>query len=191
MPFLVNTRRRRVKKKKACSTFSITYLNPIKLRSLIFAQFLHWQNLYFRLCLSDDWKCPARDYMKYAKIRAFSDSYFPICGQTYIRIFPYLDRIFDSAQTRENTDTILSIYGKTPVLSLCEICPNMGFLWSEISGIWTESCQYFPDFGQNWRFCLNKGKYGYDSAHIRENMDQRKPYLGIFHAVREQELDAN
>ena len=142
----MNTRCRRVKKKKACSTFSIAYFNPIKLRELIFAQFLHWQNLYFRLCLSDDWKCSARDYMKYAKIQAFSDSYFPVCGQTYIRIFRYLERISDSVQTRENTDTILSIYGKTPVLSLREICPNMGFLWSEISGIWTYIVSVFTRF---------------------------------------------
>ena len=33
---------------------------------------------------------------------------------------------------------------------------------------------HFPVFGQNLGFCLNTGKYGYDSIHIRENTDQRK-----------------
>ena len=36
--------------------------------------------------------------VKYAEIRAFSDPYFPVCGQDRIGIFPYLDRI------SENTD---------------------------------------------------------------------------------------
>ena len=50
--------------------------------------------------------------MKYDKIWAFSDSYFPVYGQNHIRIFPYLDRITDSAQIQENMDTILPTYGK-------------------------------------------------------------------------------
>ena len=51
---------------------------------------------------------------------------------------------------------------------------------------WTELYPYFPVFGQNQRwFCPNKGKYGYDSAHIRENMDQRKPiFRHISHSER-------
>ena len=73
--------------------------------------------------------------MKYTEIRAVSDLYFTVCGQNRIRIFPYLDRISDSVQIRENTDAILPTYGK---------------------------------------------------IRIRES-----PYFGIFHAVREQELDAN
>ena len=97
--------------------------------------FAHRQNLYFRLGLSHDWKCSARHCVKYAKIRAFSDPYFPQYGQNRIRIFPYLDRIRDSVQIRENTDTILPTYEK---------------------------------------------------MRIRES-----PYFGIFHTVREQELDGN
>ena len=37
---------------------------------------------------------------------------FPACGQNSILIFLYLDRIYDSVITRENMDTILSIYRK-------------------------------------------------------------------------------
>ena len=50
--------------------------------------------------------------VKYAEIRDFSNPYFPVCGQNRIRIFSYLDRIGDSVQIRENTDTILPTYGK-------------------------------------------------------------------------------
>ena len=53
--------------------------------------------------------------VKYAKIRAFSNPYFPVNEQNYIRIFPYLDRIeesvqntrkygYDSVHIQENTD---------------------------------------------------------------------------------------
>ena len=38
---------------------------------------------------------------------------------------------------------------------------------------------HFPVFGQNWRFRLNTGKYGYDSVNILENMDWRKPFLKV------------
>ena len=52
--------------------------------------------------------------VKYVEIRAFSDPCFPVCEQNRIRIFPYLGRtrISDSVQIRENTDKVLSIYGK-------------------------------------------------------------------------------
>ena len=42
--------------------------------------------------------------MKYNKIRTSSDPYFPI---------------YDSVCIRENTDTILSIYRKTPISKAC------------------------------------------------------------------------
>ena len=47
--------------------------------------------------------------MNYAKIQAFSDTCFPVYGQNRIRIFASMYRIYD---IRENTDMILSIYGK-------------------------------------------------------------------------------
>ena len=50
--------------------------------------------------------------MKYTEIRAFSDPYFSIYRQNRVRIFPYLDRIGDSVQMRESTDTILPLYRK-------------------------------------------------------------------------------
>ena len=87
------------------------YLNPIKFRAfLIFARFIFvlliwaqlsnsyssariifalWQNLYFRVGLSYDWKCSARQCVKYAEIRAFSYPYFPVYEQNRILIFPY------------------------------------------------------------------------------------------------------
>ena len=40
---------------------------------------------------------------------------------------------------------------------------------------------YFLVSGQNLR-CT--GKCGYDSVHIRENADQRKPYFDIYYSVR-------
>ena len=42
--------------------------------------------------------------VKYVEIRAFSDLYFPVCGQNRIFISLYLHRISDSVQIRENTD---------------------------------------------------------------------------------------
>ena len=95
------------------------YLNPIKFRgSLIFARFIFvplifaqlnnlciraLTNLYFPVCLSYDWKCSARHRVKYAKIRAFSDSYFsriwtesylhfPVYGKIRIRFCPHTER---------------------------------------------------------------------------------------------------
>ena len=113
--------------------------------------------------------------VKYAQIQAFSDPYFPVCGQNHIRIFPYLDRISNSVQKRVNTDTILSIYRKFRIRE----SPYLGIFHTvreqEFCRIWTESYPYFPVFGQNQRFCLNTGKYGYKSAHIWENTNQRKP----------------
>ena len=50
--------------------------------------------------------------MKNAEKWAFRDPYFHVYGQNRQRIFPYLDRFFDSVKIRENTDMILSIYGK-------------------------------------------------------------------------------
>ena len=52
----------------------------------------------------------ARHCVKYPEIQAFFDPYFPVYGQNRIRIFQYLDRIRDSVQMRENTDTILPTY---------------------------------------------------------------------------------
>ena len=43
--------------------------------------------------------------MKYNKIRTSSDPYFPI---------------YDSVRIRENTDTILSIYRKTPYFTILD-----------------------------------------------------------------------
>ena len=85
------------------------YLNPIKFRAfLIFARFIFvlliwaqlnnsyscariifalWQNLYFRVGLSYDWKCSARQCMNYAEIRAFSDPYFPVYEQNHTLFF--------------------------------------------------------------------------------------------------------
>ena len=60
-----------------------------------------------------------------AEIPAFSDPYFPVYGQNRIRIFPYLDRIEDSVQLRENTDTILLTYGKIR-LEKARISANIG-----------------------------------------------------------------
>ena len=40
-----------------------------------------------------------------------------------------------------------------------------------------ESYPYFPVFGQNLRFSPNTETYGYDSVHIRENTDLRKPVV--------------
>ena len=56
----------------------------------------------------------------------------------------------------------------------------------------TFSNPHFPVFGQNWRFCLNRGKYGFDFVHIRETADQRKPVFGhishsrVFCDIRDQ-----
>ena len=50
--------------------------------------------------------------VKYVGIQDFSNLLFPACGQNSILIFLYLDRIYDSVITRENMDTILSIYRK-------------------------------------------------------------------------------
>ena len=44
-----------------------------------------------------------------AKIRGFSDTYFPVYRQNRIRISQRIDRIYDIP---ENADTVLSIYGK-------------------------------------------------------------------------------
>ena len=60
------------------------------------------------------------------------------------------------------------------------LCWNTDFLWSTFSRIWSESHPYFFVFGQNQRTCLNTGKYGYDSVHIWEITDQRKPVLWHF-----------
>ena len=49
-------------------------------------------------------------FARYIKVRAFSDPYFTVYGQN--RIFPFLDRIRDSVEIQENTDTILPIYGE-------------------------------------------------------------------------------
>ena len=50
--------------------------------------------------------------MKYIQKHDFSDPYFTVYGQNRIRIFPYLDRVGDFDQIRENTYLILSIYAK-------------------------------------------------------------------------------
>ena len=50
-------------------------------------------------------------------MRAFSDAYFLLYGHNPIRIFPYLDRIGDSFQIREKTDTILPTYWKNRILA--------------------------------------------------------------------------
>ena len=52
---------------------------------------------------------------------------------------------------------------------------NAGFLLSASSCIWTESYPKFPVYGQNVRVCPYTGKKGYNSVHIRENTDKRKP----------------
>ena len=54
--------------------------------------------------------------VKYAKIWAFSEPYFPVYGQSHIHIFAYLDRIRESVQIWENTGTIPSIYRKIPIM---------------------------------------------------------------------------
>ena len=64
------------------------------------------------------------------------------------------------------------IFSRT--VTLHEIYRDIDFLLSIFSRRWTESYPYFLVFGQNWRFCPNMGKYGYDSVHMRENTDQRK-----------------
>ena len=61
--------------------------------------------------------------------------------------------------------------------TLCKKCKKYGLSLIRIFCIWTESYPYFPLFGQIYRFCPNKGKYGYDSDHIRGNTDKRKPVL--------------
>ena len=43
--------------------------------------------------------------VKYSKIRTFSDPYFPVYRQNRVRIF----------KIRENTDIILSLYGKIQI----------------------------------------------------------------------------
>ena len=52
---------------------------------------------------------------------------------------------------------------------------NAGFLLSASSRLWTESYPKFPVYGQNVRVCPYTGKKGYNSVHIRENTDERKP----------------
>ena len=50
--------------------------------------------------------------------------------------------------------------------------------------IWAFSNPDFAVFGQNRIFCLNTGKYRYDSVHIRGNTDQRKPVFGHVSSIR-------
>ena len=75
----------------------------------------------------------------------------------------------------------------TPVILVSIQLPfshwNMGFLWSVFSLVWAELYPYFPIFGRNLKFCPSKGKCGYNSVHIWENKDQRKPGFRYFHAV--------
>ena len=54
-------------------------------------------------------KSNQRRCMNYARIQAFSDTCFPVYGQNRIHIFASMYRIYN---IRENTDMILSIYGK-------------------------------------------------------------------------------
>ena len=54
-------------------------------------------------------KSNRRHCTKFAKIRAFFDTYLPVYRQNRIRIAPYMDRIYD---IRENSDTIVFICGK-------------------------------------------------------------------------------
>ena len=73
--------------------------------------------------------------------RAFSDRYFPVYGQSHTRIFPYWDRIRESDQIWENTDTIPSIYGKIWIME----SPHFGIFNTVES-----SCKSF-DFYYSWR----------------------------------------
>ena len=52
-------------------------------------------------------------FVKYTRIRAFTDLHFLVYGQNCIRIFQYIDRIADSVHIRENTDTICPYTGKS------------------------------------------------------------------------------
>ena len=69
--------------------------------------------IYFLLLIY--WFCRdvKRSYMhcvKYAKTRTFYDAYFPVFDAALIRLRKYC---YHSVYVRENTATILSIYGKT------------------------------------------------------------------------------
>ena len=72
----------------------------------------------------------ARHCVKYPEIQAFFDPYFPVYGQNRIRIFQYLDRIRDSVQMRENTDTILPTY--KPVFWHILRSERIGVGWQKI-----------------------------------------------------------
>ena len=56
--------------------------------------------------------------------------------------------------------------------SLHEKRQNPDFVWHIFFRLSSESYPYFPVYGHNLRY---KGKYRYDSVHMRENRDQRKP----------------
>ena len=148
MPFLVNTRRRRVKKKKACSTFSITYLNPIKLRSLIFAQFLHWQNIFspmfkWRLKMSSKRLheiCQNTGFLWFVFSHMWADlyPYFPVFRQN-LWFCPNTGKYgYDSVHIRQNSCSLtvwnMPKYG----LSLTRNFRYMDRIVSVFSRFWTE-----------------------------------------------------
>ena len=131
-----------------CCYISCDYLNSIKFRAaLIFVQLSNpyicsriivarCQKFYFRVGLSYDWKWSARHYVKYAEIRAFCDTYFPVNGQNCIRIFPYLNRIGYSVQMR------------------IQFRPNTGKYWSEKACI----LAYFTQWeNRSWILTNNTG----------------------------------
>ena len=63
-------------------------------------------------------------------------------------------------------------------LSLIRIFPYVDGIVSISPRIWTESLRFCPDtpiWTESERFCPDRGKYGYDSVHVPENMDKRKP----------------
>ena len=99
----------------------------------------------------NNWHC-----VKFGKIQAYSDPYFPTKGQNCIHIFSYMNRISDYTHIQENSETILSSYEKIriresrytmwniPEYGFSLTRQNIGFLWAIFSYVKTESTK------ENW-----------------------------------------